>query len=711
MTLIGAGLGVVAVGAAAGAIGSTLVPVRLRPLTAGLLTAVVGLGGVLAGSAALAGQVWSLTLPDLLPLGLAEFALDPLSGVFLLLIGAVAVAAGLYSIGDTSPGGKHATDDDSDTPGQTETAAAPAGDHGTAASNGEASASRTAQAMLPLFVAAMLLVPTAASVTTLLVLWELMALSSLVLVLAEHRLRRSVADAGVWYAGMTHAGLVGIMLGLVVFAADAGGESFAALRAGADNLSPATQSVVFLLVFLGFGSKAGMVPLHVWLPRAHAEAPSHVSTLMSAAMVNLGLYGLIRVWFDLLGGGPRWWGVLVLGVGALSALYGVLQASVSTDLKRLLGYSTTENIGLMLIGVGAAGMFAADDNRSLASLLMAAALLHAVNHAAFKTLLFLGAGSVLRATGLRDLDKLGGLVTRMPATTAMVAFGALSAAALPPGNGFVSEWLLLQGLIHSLTGTGAPAVVVAVTMPLAVAVVALTAGLGVATFVKAFGVGFLARPRSAPAVDATESPWSMRAGMGLAVAACAALALAPAAAGEPLTRVLRVLPSVRDGAPMDDSGVTLHLTGIAGSMSPLLIALGLLVGGVTVAALARWVGRGLPRRSAPVWGCGGTRLAPRMEYTATSFAEPLTRVFDDVLRPEQDVDITQYAESRYLIESVRYRQRVPDRVEARLYPPLLAVGQWWGQWSRRLADGSVHRYLAYGFIGLLGVLIVVGLTG
>jgi hydrogenase-4 component B len=652
-----------------------------------------------------------LTLPDLLPLGVAELAVDPLSGVFMLLIGAVAVAAGLYSIGYTSPGGRHATDDDATPGGRPEIAASRAGEPGAATANGEGAASRTAQAMLPLFVAAMLLVPAAASVTTLLVLWELMALSSLALVLAEHRLRRSVADAGLWYAGMTHAGLVGIMLGLVVFAGGAGGESFAALRAGAADLSPATRSLVFVLIFLGFGSKAGMVPLHVWLPRAHPEAPSHVSALMSAAMVTLGLYGLIRVWFDLLGGGPRWWGVLVLGVGALSALYGVLQASVSTDLKRLLGYSTTENIGLMFIGVGAAGMFAADNNRGLASLLMAAALLHAVNHAAFKTLLFLGAGSVLRATGLRDLDRLGGLVTRMPATTAMVAFGALAAAALPPGNGFVSEWLLLQGLIHSLTGAGTPAVVVAVTMPLAVAVVALTAGLGVATFVKAFGVGFLARPRSAPAAAAQESPRSMRAGMGVAAAACAALALAPASAGQPLTRVLRVLPSVRDGAPLADSGVTLHLAGIAGSMSPLLIALGLLVGGVTVAAVARWVGRGLPRRSAPVWGCGGTRLDPRMEYTATSFAEPLTRVFDDVLRPEQDVDVTQYAESRYLIESVRYRQRVPDRLEARLYPPLLVVAQWWGQWSRRLANGSVHRYLAYGFIGLLGVLIVVGVSG
>jgi hydrogenase-4 component B len=701
MSLVALGLGVVAAGAVAGAAAGALTPARVRPLAVGALTALVGLGGVLAGAAALGGHAWSATLPDLLPLGAADLAVDPLSGAFLVMVGAVAVAVGIYSIGYTSPGGGHAPAD-----------AADVGDAGGAA-GGQArgAASRTTQAVLPLFVAAMLLVPAAASVTTLLVLWELMALTSLILVLSEHRARASVADAGLWYAGMTHLGLVAILLGLVVFAVDAGGESYDALRAGASTLSPGTRSLVFVLTFLGFGSKAGMVPLHVWLPRAHSEAPSHVSALMSAAMVNLGLYGIIRVGFDLLGHGPRWWGVLVLAVGAVSALYGVLQASVATDLKRLLAYSTTENVGLMLVGVGAAGMFAADGNRPLASLLMAAAVLHAVNHAGFKTLLFLGAGSVLRATGLRDLDRLGGLAGRMPVTTALVAFGALAAAALPPGNGFVSEWLLLQGLIHSLTGTGAPAAVVAVTMPLAVAVVALTAGLGVATFVKAFGVGFLARPRSAEAAAATESPVTMRAAMGLAAACCAGLALVPAVTGQPLTRVLRVLPSVRDGAPLADSGVTLHLAAIAGSMSPLVIAFGLLLGGVGAAGLARWVGHGLPRRATQPWGSGGTRLNPRMEYTATSFAEPLTRVFGDVLRPEQDVHVTPYGESRYLIEGVQFRQRVPDRLEARLYPPVLAAAQWWGERSRRLANGSVHRYLAYGFVGLLLVLIVVGISG
>jgi formate hydrogenlyase subunit 3/multisubunit Na+/H+ antiporter MnhD subunit len=491
------------------------------------------------------------------------------------------------------------------------------------------------------------------------------------------------------------------LLGLVLFASKAGGESFAALRAA--ELSPTAGSVVFLLVFVGFGSKAGMVPLHVWLPRAHPEAPSPVSALMSAAMVNLGLYGILRVGLDLLGGGPRWWWLVVLVVGGVSALYGVLQASVAVDLKRLLGYSTTENMGLILLGVGAGGMFAADGNRTLASLLIAAALLHALNHAGFKTLLFLGAGSVVRSTGMRDLDSMGGLVSRMPATTAFFAVGALAAAALPPGNGFVSEWLLVQGLIHGLPGADA---VVAVAMPLAVGVVALTAGLGVATFVKAFGVGFLARARSEAAAAAKESPVAMRLAMFVAAAVCAGLAVAPASLGPALTRVLATFPTVDGDSPLR-GGVTLRLTGIQGSMSPLLILAGLLVAALLVVALIR---RGLPRRESLVWGCGGTRLDPRMEYTATSFAEPLTRVFDDVLRPEHDVDVTHHEESQYLIESVRYRQRVDDRLEAYLYPPVLAAATSYGRVLSRLQNGSVHRYLALGLVGLIAVLVVVGLT-
>jgi NADH:ubiquinone oxidoreductase subunit 5 (subunit L)/multisubunit Na+/H+ antiporter MnhA subunit len=340
---------------------------------------------------------------------------------------------------------------------------------------------------------------------------------------------------------------------------------------------------------------------------------------------------------------------------------------------------------------------------------MLAALLHTVNHAAFKTLLFLGAGAVLRSTHLRDLDAMGGLARRMPVTAALVGIGALAASGLPPGNGFVSEWLLLQGLIHSLPVSGTPDVAVAIAMPLAVGAVALTAGLGVATFVKAFGVGFLARPRSPEAAAAVEVPGTMRAGMAAAAVACGFLAVAPSTLVGALGSVLGVMPSIGDRRPVHGA-VELRLSGITGSMSPLLIALGLVGGAVLAATLVRRLGAGQPRRTALVWGCGGTRLSPRMQYTATAYAEPLTRVFDDVLRPEHDVDVTHYQESRYLVESVRYRQRVSDRVETRLYPPVLAAVRWWGEVARRLQNGSVHRYLAYGLVGLLVVLVVLGFT-
>lgn len=687
MNVILVGLAVTVTASLLGAVSGALLPTRARAVAVGLLTVTAGAGGALAGVAALVGRTASVTIPDLLPLSGVRLDVDALSGVFLLLVGAVGVVAGVYAIGYTTPGSSA---------------------HETTGGAASGASSRTTQAMLPLFVGSMLLVPVASSVTSFLVLWELMALTSLALVLSDHR-RAGVRESGIWYAAMTHAGFVCVLLALVVLAAAGGGETFADLRAGAAHLSAPATSAVFLLAVAGFGSKAGMVPLHVWLPRAHPEAPSHVSALMSAAMVKLGLYGLVRLWFDLLGGGPGWWGLLVLGLGALSALYGVLQASVSDDLKKLLAYSTTENVGLMLMGVGAAGMFAAQGSRSLAGLLMAAALLHAVNHASFKSLLFLGAGSVLQRTGLRGLDGLGGLASRMPVTTALFGLGALCAAALPPGNGFVSEWLLLQGLIHSFTGADATGLV-AVTMPLAVGVVALTAGIGVMTFVKAFGVGFLARPRSNAAAASRESGGTMRLGMGLAALACVVLAVLPSVAAQPAARVLQLFPSLRNSPPIGGDVVTLRLTGIAGSMSPLVIALAALLASVGLWVVARrWRGE-RSRRTTELWNCGGQPLTSRMEYTATSFAEPLTRVFDDVLRPEQDVEVTHLAPSRYLIGSMSFRQQVTDRIEARMYPPLLAGVRVVANAVRRLQDGSVHRYLAYGLVGVLSLLLVVGLT-
>jgi len=654
-----------------------VIPFRLRPTISGAGTALVGTAGLAAGAAALAGQSFTLPLPSLLPLSGLSFAVDPLSGVFIAVTGAVAVAAGIYAIGYTSHSGT----------------------------------SRAAAAVLPLFVASLLAVPAAASVATLLACWELMALTSLLLVLTEHKQRPEVAEAGLWYAVMTHLGLVCLLGGLMIFTAHAGGDSFAALAAAAPELSPALKGAVFVLALAGFGSKAGMVPLHAWLPRAHPEAPSHVSALMSAAMVNLGIYGIIRVGFGLLGGGSTWWWLLVIGLGAASAVYGILQAAMSTDLKRLLGYSTTENMGLILVGVGAAGLFASAHHPELAELALAAALLHVANHAGFKTLLFLAAGSVLHATGTRDLDSLGGLRSAMPATTLAFGWGGLAASALPPGTAFVSEWLLVQALIHGLHGA---TTATAVTLPLAVSAVALTAGLAVATFVKAFGTGFLAKPRTADAAAARESPATMLAGMGLAGAACAALALVPGALLPAIGRAVAAAgwpgPVIRYGT---NGLVTIRLAGLAGEVSPLLLTLGLVI---VMVATAAWL-RALParraqgaRRRARLWDCGGGPLTARMEYTATSFAEPLQRVFDDVVAPETRLDVTHLDEARYLVAAIEYRAQVPDRIERRLYQPILSAVAAWGSAARWLAPGSVHRYLGYGFYTVTAVLIILTVT-
>ncbi|MFF4565533.1 proton-conducting transporter membrane subunit [Streptomyces sp. NPDC001435] len=671
MSVIPAALATATALGGTGALAGFGLPYRLRVPVVGVLTAGVGVGGGTAGVAALGGSRWSAVFPGLLPLAGSYAAVDALAGLFMAVAGAVVAAVAVYGIGYAAGHGPHGL------------------------------GSRTAQAVLPLFALTLVLVPVAASVSTFLLLWELMAVASLVLVLAEHRERASVRQAAVWYAVMTHLGLVLLLAGLALFAAEAGGETFTALRAGAHAVSPAMRGLVFVLVGLAFTSKAGALPLHAWLPRAHPEAPSPVSALMSAAMVNLGVYGLVRTGLDLLGGGPAWWWLAVMAVGGASAVYGILQAAIASDLKVLLAYSTSENMGLVLIGVGACGLFAAYGNQPLAALALAAALLHVVNHAAFKALLFCAAGSVLRATGRRDLDQLGGLRSRMPATAGLFALAALGAMALPPGNGFISEWLLLQSLIHGLQ---VPGVAVAVVLPLSVALIALSAGVAAVAFVKALGVGFFARPRSSSAQDAREAPPLMIAGMGLLAAACVTLALVPGLLGDGLDRAVSAVGLPGTGA-VSGGGVRVRLADISASLSPVWVVAALGAALMLAAGLPRLYGRRRRRVNARLWDCGGGAPTARMAYTATSFAEPLQRVFDDVLAPEQDLNVTPVRESAYLVERVRFQRRVPDRIEHRLYEPVLSALAGTGQAARRLASGSVHLYLGYGFAGLVVLLV------
>ena len=480
--------------------------------------------------------------------------------------------------------------------------------------------------------------------------------------------------------------------------------TFAAIARHAADLPPGTRTTVFLLTLMGFGSKAGLLPLHAWLPRAHPEAPSPVSALMSAAMVNMGIYGIIRIDLQLLGPGPHWWGLTLMIFGAVSAVFGVLQASVATDLKQLLAYSTTENMGLVTLALGTAALLRSSGAATVATIAMTAAFLHLLSHAAFKTLAFLGAGAVLSATGLRDLDKLGGLARRMPATTVLFGIGALGASGLPLGAGFASEWLLFQSLIHSPHGTNT---MLALAMPLSVGAVALTSGLGILAMVKAFGVGFLARPRSAAAEAAREAPPSMVAGMTLAAAACMVFAVAPVLLGPTLQRVLAVLPTLGGSAEGLRLGTILRLPGFAGSISPGVLAAALVIAVLISLGVAHWGARHRPPAMVtPLWACGADALTQRMQYTATSFAEPLQRVFDDVLRPDTDVEVTHFAESQYLIEKVTYRARLDDPVEQRFYIPVVHAVTTWAQWVRRAHNGSIHLYLSYGALWMLIVLLV-----
>ena len=653
----------------AGCVAGAASPIGIRTPLSVALTLAACAGALAVGVAVLVrGRAVSFHDQHLLPLSGFNLRLDRFGALFVVVSAGVAVCALVYRLGY----------------------------------DGHGLSSRTASAVLPAFVTTLLFVPSASDVTTFLFFWELMALTSLLLVLADHRHRAEVPVAGQWYAVMTQFGAAAILVGLVLLATHAGSQSFAAIAASSLHMRPWVRSAAFVLVVIGFGSKAGAVPLHVWLPRAHSESSGPVSALMSAAMVNLGIYGIVRVGDGLLHGGPVWWWLMVMAIGALSALFGALHSATSRDLKRLLAYSTTDNMGLVLLAVGASGLFAVTGRHALALVALVAALLHVVFHAVFKGCLFLSASSIQQATGTRDLDSLGGLLRRMPVTGSVFLVGGLAMAALPVLCGFVSEWLLLQSMLHGLPSKD-PAV--AVAMPVGVGVLALTGGLAACTFVKAAGIGLLGLPRTEAAARAREVGPAMTGGSGVLAALCVLLGVAP----------FLVLPAVIDAAngvlgrrgpdPLV-RGWQVGLSGVHGVLAPGILA-AVLCAAVGTVALVRAAVEPGPVRVAEAWGCGRELQTARMEYTATSFGEPLTRVFEDVLAPSHDVDISHVAESRYYVEAATVHTSTDDGFERRLYAPAQRALRRFGTAARSVPNGSVHRYLAFGLVALVLVLVLV----
>ena len=643
------------------------------------LAAVVGAvaGFALGASVLLSGAPFALSIQQLLPLaGGLSLRLDSLGAFFLILIGLGAVPAVIYGFG-----------------------------YSAAYEDGSASL-RMLGVALNLFLLTMSLVTLADNALTFLLMWEGMSLTSYFLVVTESK-NESAVQAGVWYAAMTHAGLA-LLLGAFILLMNGGSGAFTDLRAGAATLSATMRNVIFLLAFLGFGSKAGIVPLHVWLPRAHPAAPSHVSALMSGVMIKMGVYGILRVALDLLGGGPTWWGALILSVGAVSALLGILYALMENDIKRLLAYSSVENIGIVFIGVGAGFLFGAHGLPTAAALAFVAALYHALNHTAFKGLMFMGAGSVLHATHTRDMNLMGGLIKKMPWTALCFLIGAVAIAGLPPLNGFVGEWLLFQSL---LPGVSISQPVVAALMTIAVGALALTGGLAAAGFVKAFGITFLAIPRSPEAEHAHESPLSMRIGMGMMVVACILLGLTPSAVLPILGQVVAGMGGLPAVAPVFAANLFLQMPAGFAQISPLLVALSLLIilGLVPLGMAVMRVNRRL--RVSDTWGCGRVGQTPRMEYTSTSFAEPLRRVFAELYRPTKEVTIDFHPDSKYFVQSIEYRADIRSWFEEFLYTPLLTAIQWVSLRVRRFQSGSLHGYVAYLFLALILMLVALLWTG
>jgi hydrogenase-4 component B len=545
-----------------------------------------------------------------------------------------------------------------------------------------------------LFILAMLAVVVAGDGFTFLLAWETMSLASFGLVLTDHR-RVAVRQAAWSYLVMTHTATAFIVAAFLILARTSGSLVFADWSAQAPSLDPFVASIIFVLGLVGFGTKAGMIPLHVWLPRAHPVAPSHVSALMSGVMIKLGIYGLVRLSFDWLAPGPSWWGALILALGATSAVLGVLYALMEHDLKRLLAYHSVENIGIILMGLGASIVARSLGAQVTVALALVAALFHVVNHATFKALLFMGAGVIDSAVGTRDLERYGGLLRRMPVTGLCFLVGSAAISALPPLNGFASEWLTLQSLLT--LGRVADEPQTALLPLLAGGALALTGALAVACFVKAFGISFLALPRSPQAAAAREAGRLELAAMGALAFACVALGLGAL----PVVSYIGQLVPLAAAPP---AGPALGLTGFgAGRLFVPGVALVLLALAVLAAIVPRLLG---PARSriAETWACGIT-LQPIHEYTATAFAKPIRLMFRDIVRPVRDVGIVHRAGTRF-VASVHYRSHIAPVFERYVYVAVKDRLVAAAHVVRRAQNGSLQLYLAYVFAAVLTALLL-----
>jgi formate hydrogenlyase subunit 3/multisubunit Na+/H+ antiporter MnhD subunit len=628
---------------------------------ASLVLLVAAVGHLLGG-----GAPASVTLPLGLPWLGAHFRIDALAAFFLAVVDLGAAAASLFALGY----GRH-----------------------------EAAPLRVLP-FYPAFLAGMNLVVLADDAFVFLVSWEFMSLTSWALVMAHHRVRDNV-HAGYVYLVMASFGTLALLLTFGLLAGPDGGYGFSDIRAA--HPSAGLAALVLILALVGAGSKAGLVPLHVWLPLAHPAAPSHVSALMSGVMTKVAVYGFVRVVFDLMGQPAWWWSVVVLALAGITCVMGVLYALMQHDLKRLLAYHTVENIGIIFIGLGLALAFKAHGMAWAAALALTAGLLHVFNHSVFKSLLFFGAGAVLNSTGERDMEHLGGLIHRMPQTAFVFLVGCMAISALPPLNGFVSEWLTFQAILLSpqLPSWGLKFLVPAVG-----ALLALSAALAAACFVKAFGVTFLGRARTPAAEHAHETDRFSLAAMFFLAALCLVAGILPGLFIDALAPVVQGLAG--DRMPVQRVVDWLSIVPIAESRSSyngLLVFLFMVISG-TLAAIAIHRLASDRLRRAPPWDCGYPDASPATQYTASSFAQPIRRVFGTVVfRAREHGEMPPPGDNR----PARFTVELRDLVWDGLYAPVAHGVGIAADRLNHLQFLTIRQFLSLVFAALIVLLLVLAI--
>ena len=543
-----------------------------------------------------------------------------------------------------------------------------------------------------LFLASMGLVLLADDAYAFMVAWESMALTSYFLVTTQHRIPE-IRSAGFLYLLIAHVGAIAILLGFGVMQGGSWQFTFDAMRGA--TLAPGWAALAFVLALFGFGAKAGLVPLHVWLPEAHPAAPSPVSALLSGVMLKTAIYGLLRVTFDLLHAATWWWGLLPLGLGLFTALYGVVFAAAQTDMKRLLACSSIENIGILFTGFGLALVFRAAGMPLVAALACVAVLYHALNHAFMKSLLFLGTGAVLHATGERNLGRLGGLIHRMPWVAWLTLVGVLAIAGLPPLNGFVSEWLLLQAFLFAHQ---VPHTFVNMLLPMGAALLVLAAALAGYVMVKFYGVIFLGQPREAALRQAHDAGWLERLGLAWLAAGCVLLGLLPVQVLPVLARVAAALGFAELPAP-GNRWLLLPLPERAASYAPLVFLVAIAAVVIVAYCGVRILYHERVRRGPP-WDCGFVHLDARMQDTAEGFGQPIRHIFGAFFALQRELPSP-------FDRAPRYRVVIADRIWRGCYEPLGALVQRLADAAARLQQGRIAVYLLYSFVTLVLLLALV----